>query len=517
MVLTGQGCAETQAPISPGLLTVEPKPLGLIKERRFLRLSGLSNWIDIKPFNHSLATLKRAVAERVFFVKENGRFVRPPRPVNFERSLRGVRSQLRRFLPRTVPWTYDEFVESCRGRKKELYAAARDSLFAAGPVTRKDAGVEVFIKYEKTDCTTKADPVPRVISPRSPRFNICVGRFLKKLEPKLFRSLGKLFGSPTVIKGYNAYESARILREKWDSFSTPVAIGLDASRFDQHVSEEALRWEHAIYLDCFPIKRHRDKLAKLLNMQINNRCVGYCPDGKLRYRVRGTRMSGDMNTSLGNCVLMCSMIKAYADHVGLSVQLANNGDDCVVFLEKADLGRFSDGLFEWFYSMGFNMKIEDPVTEFGGIEFCQTKPVFDGNRWVMCRNPSAVQAKDTVFLQNYQSEKQVRNWMHAVGTGGLRLTGCLPVLQNFYRVLQEEGIPGIIPRDYMSWYMRQQADSMDRDFGPVTAEARASFHDSFGITPEEQVLLEEYFDQWSYSPAVAESDHEDFRHRDFPF
>lgn len=470
-----------------------------------MRISGLCLTTEIIPFNHTFSNLVRAVAERVFFVKKDGVFQRPPVPVSFEQTLSEVRLNLLRFLPSTTPWTYDEFLESCKGCKRKVYEDARDSLFTEGPVTSKDAGIQVFIKYEKTDCTTKVDPVPRVISPRSTRFNICIGRFLKKVEPKVFKSLGKLFGSPTVIKGYNSYKSAAILKGKWDSYSEPVAVGLDASRFDQHVSIDALKWEHDIYLNCFPIKRHRLKLARLLQMQLVNKCVGYTPNGNLRYTIEGTRMSGDMNTSLGNCVLMCSMIKAYLLHKRVDAQLANNGDDCVVFMEKRDLQRFSEGLKEWFINMGFDMKVEAPVYEFEKVEFCQTQPIFDGNRWLMCRKPEAVFAKDTTFLQPYQSKKQISNWLYAVGLGGLRLTGGLPVLQNFYRAYLRYGKPGKVPTDYLSWYTRRQLENMDRDFGPVTPEARYSFERAFGLTPDEQISLEQQIDQWKFSYLVERS------------
>nr|UUW21055.1 MAG: RNA-dependent RNA polymerase [Sanya tombus-like virus 1]UUW21058.1 MAG: RNA-dependent RNA polymerase [Sanya tombus-like virus 1]UUW21061.1 MAG: RNA-dependent RNA polymerase [Sanya tombus-like virus 1]UUW21064.1 MAG: RNA-dependent RNA polymerase [Sanya tombus-like virus 1]UUW21067.1 MAG: RNA-dependent RNA polymerase [Sanya tombus-like virus 1] len=496
--MEGRECDPTRAPITPDQCTLEPDPLGITKIRRYMRVTGLCLAVDIIPFNHTFTNLVRAVAERVFFVKKDGIFQRPPSPVSFSHRLFRVKESLKGFLPSTVPWTYEEFLGTCRGRKQKIYRDAYDSLFTDGPVTSKDARIEVFIKYEKTDCTTKVDPVPRVISPRSPRYNLCLGRFLKKAEPKIFKSLGKLFGEPTVIKGYNAYQSAKILRRKWDRFADPVAVGLDASRFDQHVSIDALRWEHSIYLECFPIRRHRVKLQRLLNMQLVNNCVGYTDDGKLKYKIEGTRMSGDMNTSLGNCLIMCCMIKAYLEETGVDGSLANNGDDCVVFMDRSDLAKFSHGLKEWFLEMGFDMKVEDPVDIFEKVEFCQTQPIFDGRRWLMVRKPDAIFSKDTTFLQPYQSPKQVLNWMYAVGQGGLRLTGGIPIVQNFYRAYMKYGKPGKLPEDYFSWYQRQQLNSMDRDFGPVTPECRDSFHSAFGFTPTEQQVLERAIDSWVF-------------------
>jgi len=503
-VQCGQDGIKTAANIDPGKLTTEPQ-LGVVKERRFVRLARFANEIVIQPFNHNLVNLHRAVTERVFFVKENGHFVTPPKPKNFSEKLGKVTQILNSFLPSTAPWTHKEFVASCKGRKQIRYQKALDSLLPEGPINERDSFVEVFIKYEKTDITSKVDPVPRVISPRSPRYNLELGRYIKKLEPLIFKSLGKLYGMPTVIKGYNAYKSANLLKQKWDSFNHPVAIGLDASRFDQHVSTDALKYEHSIYERCFPQLKHKKKLQRLLSWQLVNHCTGYAPDGKLKYTTVGTRMSGDMNTSLGNCILMCTMIKAYALEKELNVQLANNGDDCVVFLESSDFAAFSDGLFDWFHDMGFNMKIEEPVYEFGKIEFCQTKPVYDGLRWIMVRNPIACFAKDTTMLMPYQSKRQLANWMYSVGTGGLRMTGGLPMLQNFYKSYVRYGKPGTEHKDYLSWYSRHLSDGMDRDFGPVSAESRASFYDSFGYTPEEQMIIEEYYDglKFSFEPGTV--------------
>ncbi len=113
------------------------------------------------------------------------------------------------------------------------------------------------------------------------------------------------------MKGMDVRTVAKVLREKWDMFPNPVAIGLDASRFDQHVSVPALEFEHSVYLSCFKQKKHRERLAKLLKLQLENHCTGYAEDGVIKYTTTGTRMSGDMNTSLGNCVLMCSLIHSY--------------------------------------------------------------------------------------------------------------------------------------------------------------------------------------------------------------
>jgi hypothetical protein len=74
-------------------------------------------------------------------------------------------------------------------------------------------------------------------------------------------------------------------------------VGLDASRFDQHVSHAALKWEHSVYNSWFKDK----EFARAISMQLINEGTGYTDEGKIKVEVEGCRMSGDMNTSAGNC------------------------------------------------------------------------------------------------------------------------------------------------------------------------------------------------------------------------
>jgi hypothetical protein len=302
---------------------------------------------------------------------------------------------------------------------------------------------------------------------------------------------------PTVIKGLNAEQSAKVLRRKWELYHDPVAVGLDASRFDQHVSLDALRWEHQIYLECFPERKHKRRLAALLECQEVNRCSGYTPDGRVNYTVTGTRMSGDMNTSMGNCLLMCSMFKAYVLQYKINAQLVNNGDDCVAFMERRDLGRFMSNVKSWFLDMGFNMSVEQPVDDFEQVEFCQTRPVFDGVDWVMCRNPHTALAKDAVMLKCWDSPSVWRGWLDAVGTGGIALTGGLPVFQSFYSSYVRSGKKRPIPVELLPWSFRNMVMGMKRVRGIVRPEARASFWAAYDITPDEQLEYEKYYDALS--------------------
>lgn len=419
------------------------------------------------------------------------------------------RDDLMRRLSSTTPISRQEFVEYYKGRRRTLYQAAADSLLCHS-VTQKDAHIKAFVKAEFINSDDKPDPDPRVISPRDPRYNVEVGRYLRPIEHQVYRAIADVYDEPTVLKGYNAKQVGEIFATKWAKYLEPVAIGLDASRFDQHVSVQALEWEHSVYNGIYNSR----ELRKLLKWQLHNNVVGYCRDGRLEYRTEGCRMSGDMNTAMGNCLIMCALVHAYLHSRGITGSLANNGDDCTVIIERRDLVKFQGGLTEWFLEMGFNMKVEDPVYDIEGIEFCQTHPVFVAGSYTMVRNFPKGLSKDCLSLKQMDSPAVCKAWMDAVGQGGLSLTGGIPIYQDFYSSFIRLSKSVKINRSTrqnssrrhrahvveMTGGMQWLSKGMTRTYSHISPETRHSFYLAFGVTPEEQLYMEEFYRNvtWNY-------------------
>jgi len=168
----------------------------------------------------------------------------------FRERLASVRSQLLKNLSSTTVVAKESYPLLYHGRKRAIYQRAYESLLARG-ISRKDAYVSTFVKAEKINFSAKPDPAPRVIQPRSPRYNLEVGRYLKLFESELVHGFERAFGYNVILKGLNADRVAEQLFLNWSKYSDPVAVGLDASRFDQHVSRAALEYEHSIYNDVF--------------------------------------------------------------------------------------------------------------------------------------------------------------------------------------------------------------------------------------------------------------------------
>jgi len=465
------------------------------RKRQSFKLAGIEPNQYRFP-NQTLHNLQCALVTRVYGVKHEGRFVKCPLPEPgiFDR-LGQFRSKVITGMSTVPPISMEKFIASYQGRRKVIYENARASLVLR-PLTRRDACVKAFVKAERM----LPGKDPRIIQPREPRYNIVVGQWLKPMEKKLFKSVDRVWGHPTIMKGYNAHDCAQLLREKYlrvASNGGVVMIGLDASRFDQHVSLEALEYEHGYYLGC--ARWGHTKLRELLSWQLWNRGVGRTRDGKLKYLTRGCRMSGDMNTSLGNCLLMCALVHQYFEDHGIVGELANNGDDCVLFVQPRYVEVIRATLDAWFLRFGFEMTMEKPVTRFEEMEFCQTHCVFDGTRWVCVRNFPTFIAKDVSTVLPLSHGQCMEGYAGAISDCGLALAGGVPVADAFYRSMHtiSKGVRLRIEQG-TGWERGFVflARGMSRSGVAISDQARASFYFAFGVLPDRQKILESQINRW---------------------
>jgi len=479
-----------------------------VKPRRLFSISELSGNLNLGVNNSDICTLECALLTRMYYCKVGEDFVSPP-PVDiglFTERLATFKKSLIGEVRNPTKFSLDQVVETYTGRRHTIYAEALKKLTQIG-LSRNDARSIAFVKMELVN-PSKA---PRCIQPRSPVYNLSLGRYIKAVEHKIYNAIRKVYGDgPTVMKGFNVDEIGAIARGKWRSFNRPVAIGLDATKFDMHVSPAALAWEHSIYKDLFPGDR---KLAKLLRWQMNNRGAGYCGDGSLKYSVTGKRFSGDMNTGLGNCILMCAMVHAYASSRGVQVKLLNNGDDCVVIMESEDMDKFNLGLDDWFLEMGFRMVAEEPVYELHLIEFCQMHPIDLGEICRMVRNIPSTLRKDTMTVHRLSDAVHREKWCTAVGTGGLWLYGGIPVLQDFYTAYQRIGCmraSKMMDDPTFATGMKLMSKGMASYYQTPDPWTRVQVFEAWGITPDEQVALEQHMSQFELMPnQISDDTHND--------
>nr|UUW21081.1 MAG: RNA-dependent RNA polymerase [Guiyang Paspalum paspaloides tombus-like virus 2] len=442
-----------------------------------------------------------SLEQRVFRVKKDGAFVRPPSPAPgaFDICIAFRETWLTKLFARgpVMKHTIEEVVGCYSSDKKRLYMKAAETL-KWKPICRRDSHIRAFIKVEKLESDVK-DPVPRTIQPRSKRYNLVLGQYLRLNEKRFTRTIDSVFGETTVLSGYDNVVQASILRSKWAHYSDPVAIGLDASRFDQHCSSEALKFEHSFYTRVF---KGDQELVKLLEWQRSNKGTAIVDTGEcLKYEVEGCRMSGDINTSLGNKIIMCAMVYSYLRYYDIDAKLANNGDDCVLFCSKQSTEKIMGTLPGFFLNLGYTMEVESPVDIFERTVFCRSQPVCVNGKWAMVRQLGSL-SRDCFSTHDWTNETTFKDNMNAIGQCNGIINDGVPVHMEQARTMWRAGgarrfdIEALRTQIEYSW--RDRLGSRDRLlWSPVQDSTRLSYFLAFGIEPQVQRAVESYLSRVS--------------------
>lgn len=387
----------------------------------------------------------------------------------------------------------DRIVECYSAEKKKLYRAAADTL-RNKPICRKDAQVSAFIKVEKLECDAK-EPVPRTIQPRSKRYNLVLGKYLRLNENRMIHAIDEVFGERTVLSGLDNVAQGAVMKQKWDRYPNCVGIGLDASRFDQHCSEEALKFEHTFYSAAF---KDHEELNRVLSWQLKNKGLAILPTGEsVRYQTTGCRMSGDINTSLGNKLLMCSMVWTYLREHEIRASLANNGDDCVLFASKDQLEAITTTLQGWFLKRGYTMVVEEPVEHLEQVVFCRSQPVCVSGVWKMVRQLGSL-SRDCYSTHDWSNETTFKDSMNALGQCNGIINDGVPVHMEqarcMWRAGGERNFRLEALKKFMEWGWRDRlGERFKLLWSPVADSTRLSYFRAFGVEPAVQLEVEAYF------------------------
>lgn len=400
------------------------------------------------------------------------------------------------------PVSGEEYCSSMPPSKQKLYFAILPTALRLDISDVSQFDVEAKIKAEKKP--VKADLIARVYGAYSTKINICTGRYLKPIEHPIFHGINKTFqrltgGHPlTVLKGLNSAEKAEVVANKFHSFSKPIAIELDCTHFDKHINTYLLRWEHRLY-KMFYSGSERQILSQLLKRQLTTRWKGRTEDGyAIEARTRGGRVSGSVNTALGNIVVMTFVFYQYAlilKELGIRFEYVNEGDDCFFIIEQAQRQQLPD--ITQFYSLfGLNLRIENEVTVLQKISFCQTSPMFINGRWMMIRPPKTVLFKDMCQLV-WTDMETYKTWLNQVGTGGSILNAGVPVLSHLYAKMLEWGgegkpLPKSLQDDMYYSGLFNLCRGLTKNVDVISDDNRFEFYLSTGIRPNEQISIEEY-------------------------
>lgn len=455
-------------------------------------------------------TYWRSITERLFYIKDEIKgFIHPPQPIKdvFQKKLTNIRNEIisstRKVLNSkfATVMTGIQFLASTPKHKYKVYL---------GPFTKlgelmceyKRSFIGMFVKSEKTD--NEKDWIARLVSPRHPEYNYCLGKYLRPMEHNIYYGIDQTWecgdvGARAIMKGLNARETAAAIQRKWLRFKDPVAIGLDMSRFDQHIGVDALKFEHSFY-KSLTSPPDKERLNVLLSWQLQGNYFLRTNDGiDIKFKREGTRCSGDMNTALGNVILMCSLLAGLKVHVGSkTMNIIDNGDDCVILFERTEMHKFSkDVITRYMLQFGFTVKVEKPVFQLEHVTFCQSNPVIDATgEYIMCRNPFTAIAKDCINIHPTKNLNERQKWFAAVSNSGLSLCSGIPVFTAFYTFLRRisgnaKGSTRMYSMDETGFF--HMCKGLSHVHGDPTMASRVSFYQAFGMIPEEQVRLENMY------------------------
>lgn len=390
------------------------------------------------------------------------------------------------------------------GAKRARYLQAVERFFAHG-VRAIDAQCTMFVKGDRFDGYEKVDPDPRAIQFRSAVYCVALARFLQPIEHYIYQMSGFSSGVPetrNIAKGLNQTQRAELLNDKLSHFRRPVVISLDASRFDKHVSHDLLKVEHSVYLGVNPHWEFR----RLLSMQLINIVKSNLG---LKYVAHGRRMSGDMNTALGNCLIMLLMVLSYMWYLSVSKwDCLDDGDDCLLIVEEEDLDLILSTVAPHFLEYGMQMKVECVAHSLFEVIFCQSSVVeWSEARFKFVRDYRAVISKSLTGIRHWQDPSYRLKVIRAIGLCELVLNLGVPVLQSFAcAILRNVGKPSDLnlASDGLRARVQRELRALGKkpsDIQPrqVERSARLSFAVAFGCDVDEQLALEAFFDSWQFT------------------
>jgi hypothetical protein len=465
--------------------------------RQWVRIARVECGGTFLPFAHHDCSCNQTIALR------NRVLGAVPEPTAL--GLNMLRKQARRLgylLPRVSPDDWYVMPDMYSGGKRQRYVQATDRVLATG-LTPKSAKVKLFVKFEKLS-PAKVNPDPRAIQFRDAKYCVALARYLKPCEHPLYQMKGdgRYFPATRFIgKGLSQASRAQLLVEKMAAFSAPVVVSLDASRFDQHVSKELLEIEHSVYLRMCP----DPEFARLLSWQLHNK--GVSTKG-IRYHTRGKRMSGDMNTALGNCVLMTLMVSAFM--AGRKYDMLDDGDDCLLIIEEEEYEWVCQNAGRVFLDFGMEIKVENVSRTIEGVEWCQSSPIqYEPGKYKFVRNPWKVLSTAMGGVKYIDSSTARRKLLNTIGMAEMVLNLGVPVLQSFAEAMMrnaattkhielQECDPMYyrVARELQAMNLRQLVRLSPQ---PISDTARESFTRAFGITADEQMELERFFSSWSFT------------------
>lgn len=410
----------------------------------------------------------------------------PPGPHEYDETTLGLFREMRRMVEKLNVQRMGllDVAMSYGGALRRRYLEAHRSLDEDGWLTKADWKLSGFLKAEKQNPVAKVSK-PRMINPRSPRYNLVLASYLKPLEHALWRKW-KFGGngcrrSRVSGKGLNAEKRAKLLEQKMADVGDCVAFEVDGAAFEAHVEVSQLKLEHGVYKAAFP----RDGLlAELLSKQLT---LSGTTKGKVRYFRKGCRASGDYNTGMGNTILMGNFSISALKRMGLTkpYTLLADGDNCLIFVHRSEAKLVHANFGAMMAKVcSHEMVVEKPTMIVEGLTFGQSQPVRTAAGIRMVRNIYKTLGSAFCGHRHYHDKVFGPRVLRSVILAELALSRGVPVVGPYFAEA-ERLTRFLAPVKNPDVYLEGHLLDLPPDRGdiPITAATRESFEWAFDLDP----------------------------------
>ena len=388
-------------------------------------------------------------------------------------------------LTKADRWDLARHMDSTKSGKR--YQAAAASL-SNTKLSSKDYPVSMFQKVEKM---WKEPKDPRCIQFRNPRFTLELARYTRPIEERFTAKLNTFRTDIHIhtTKGLNINQSAKLLWDFWNHTGATVAYCLDFKRCDAHVKVEHLKAKAKWYCQHFKGDRY---LAHLLSRQLNTKGRGAMGH---KYSKRGGLCSGESDTSLGTTWICMKVFETVRRLMGNpDIHLVGMGDDGVVFGRTEAVRALVDIYPRVSAQLG--MSVEGSLAyHFEEIEYCSCHPMLVNNTPTMVR-----EFPKPLITDGWATDKDPNVVSHKLRSAAISAAYTYegqPIYQA-WALHMLNNTKSVVTRNKTKAVHANTTTKLDVQMAilqaPISDLTRVNFWAAYGITPQEQIELENSMD-----------------------
>lgn len=211
----------------------------------------------------------------------------------------------------------------------------------------------------------------------------------------------------------------------------------------------------------------------------------------LTAEVHGNRASGTAGTSVANKLVMIAALKhaMCVSYYAGQVKFYCDGDDTLIFVSP-DAAQHESSWLRRLGLLGLDVIVENRATRVEDIVFCRSKPVSFGSNDAMLVKRPADAFKTMCAVVRHFKGNALSSYFSTMKDGYARLWAGVPVMSSLSDVFCSNGRVNAKLLDSDDFYRFGGSSEASPVDVPITHEARASFADAFGISPDAQMRVE---------------------------